>query len=311
MGVETNGRPRESSKEPPGPARLNGHLIPRRPPHASKHTSSWTLSSFSILARCVSYCVAPYNRRGLVNASCCRLSVWYLIITALFRCPSSLVELKQDSPQVCKPYLTARSHVDPYVKPYYDTYAVPYVDKARPYIQKVDHYIYTPSMKWSKQSYEAYGAPRVDQARQYGQARWENTIKPQMEAVQAHAKKQYDSTLAPQVGKIYTATIPYIIASRDRVSETYTSHVLPAYLVSRPYVERTYATVQKVAFDTGLPYAKSAWASTAAFTNRTVWPKLRILYGENVEPQLMRISERLGRYRDGRKLKAAMKDIDT
>lgn len=61
---------------------------------------------------------------------------------------------------------------------------------------------------------------------------------------------------------------------------------------------------------TGIPYARSAWASTLVLFDRTVWPQLRVIYGENIEPQLVRIGERLGRYRDGRKLKAAVDEID-
>jgi hypothetical protein len=48
----------------------------------------------------------------------------------------------------------------------------------------------------------------------------------------------------------------------------------------------------------------------AGFFERRIFPRIRLLYGENVEPQLVRIGERLGRYRDGRKLKAAVDDVD-
>ena len=66
---------------------------------------------------------------------------------------------------------------------------------------------------------------------------------------------------------------------------------------------------QSFVLDTGLPYTQWAWTSTAAFVNRTLWPRLTILYGENVEPQLVRISERLGRYRDGKKAKAVVESV--
>jgi hypothetical protein len=64
------------------------------------------------------------------------------------------------------------------------------------------------------------------------------------------------------------------------------------------------------AFNTAIPYSQWAWTTTTVFLDRTVWPKLRILYGENVEPQLVRIGERLGRYRDGKKLKAVIDKVD-
>lgn len=46
------------------------------------------------------------------------------------------------------------------------------------------------------------------------------------------------------------------------------------------------------------------------FLERNVFPKIKILYGENVEPQLIRIGERLGRYRDGKKVKAAVEEVN-
>ena len=62
--------------------------------------------------------------------------------------------------------------------------------------------------------------------------------------------------------------------------------------------------------NTAIPYTQWAWTTASVFLDRTVWPKVRILYGENVEPQLVRIGERLGRYRDGKKLKAVIDEVD-
>lgn len=240
-----------------------------------------------------------------------RLLVWYTLITALFRCPSSSDNLNEASPKVCKPYLSVRSHVAPYVEPYYHSYAAPHVEKARPYIEKFNREIYTPSLAYGKQSFDAYGAPRVQQVRTYGQDQWVKAVKPQIDAAQANVKKQYDSNLAPQVNKASAAASPYYASSRNSISEIYYTHILPALEASRPYAERTYAFAHKLTVETGLPYAQSAWSSTVVFFDHTIWPKLRILYGDNVEPQLVRIGERLGRYRDGKKLRAVMEEDDS
>ena len=236
--------------------------------------------------------------------------VWYTVITALFRCPSSLDNLTKDSPKVCKPYLDARTQLAPYLSPYYDSYAAPYVDKARPYVDTLNAQVYSPTLAYGKQSYEKYGAPKVNQARSYGHDRWEKAIKPQIEVAQLQARQQYESSLAPHVSKASSAAAPYITTSRDRASQIYNSHLLPAYEASRPYAEKSYAVGHKFTVETGLPLAASAWSSTAIFFDRTLWPKIRILYGENVEPQLLRIGERLGRYRDGKKLRAVMEETD-
>ena len=240
-----------------------------------------------------------------------RLLVWYTVITALFRCPSSFDNLDGTSPKVCEPYLSVRSHLAPYVQPYYDSYAAPSVNGVLPYVEKFNHEIYAPSLAYAKQSYDAYGAPRLQQAREYGEEKWANIVKPQIDTAQAQVKKQYDSNLAPQVNKAFAGAAPYYTSSRNSVSEIYDTHVLPALETSRPYAEKVYALGHKLTVETGLPYARAGWTSTVYFFDHSIWPKLRILYGDNVEPQLVRIGERLGRYRDGRKLKALMEEDDT
>lgn len=149
------------------------------------------------------------------------------------------------------------------------------------------------------------------QASEYGQLQWEKTLKPTIDDAQTQARVQYDAHLAPYVDKAWAAVQPYYVKGRETSLHIYNTQLLPAYTISQPYLERTYSEIRDFTLQTGLPYAKSAWTSTVVLIDRTIWPRLRILYGENVEPQLVRIGERLGRYRDGKRLKAAMKDIDS
>ena len=102
-----------------------------------------------------------------------RLLIWYTIVTAVFRCPSSATDLTQSSPALCKPYLHARAQVDPYLKPYYDTYAGPYVDAATPYIDAFQARVYTPTSEIVSRSYTAYAAPTVHRALQYSEKQWD------------------------------------------------------------------------------------------------------------------------------------------
>lgn len=196
------------------------------------------------------------------------------------------------------------------MKPYYDAYAASSVERARPYAEDFYERVYAPSFSFSKETYETYGAPRVDEATKYTQDQWVRILKPQIEAAQTECRKRYDSTLAPQVSKVSAATLPYFQASQERVLVIYNTQLLPAFTASRPYVKQVYALGHKVAIENGLPYIQSGWAYTTIFVKLTLWPQVRILYGENVEPQLLRISERLGRYRDGNRLKAVVEDID-
>lgn len=232
-------------------------------------------------------------------------------MTALFRCPSSIADLTEQSSSVCKPYLTARGCVSPYLEPYYNTYAAPYVDSARPYVESFDKRLLGPSIKYGNQTYQVYGAPRVAEIRSYSTRRWRETVKPQWEASQKQAKNQYDATLAPQVAKVSAVVEPYYTSSREQLTTMYNNHLLPAYTVARPYAEKAYSVAHIAVMETGLPYLQATWKSSVRFVDRTLWPKMRILYGLNVEPQLIRIGERLGRYRDGKRLRAAMEEIQS
>ena len=240
-----------------------------------------------------------------------RLLAWYTIITALFRCPSSRDELTQSSPAVCTPYLATRERVSPFFQPYYDTYAAPHVERARPYVRQFNDRFYSPSMTYGKHAYDKYGAPQIDLARNYSQEQWSKIVKPQIDAAQYQAQSQYTANVAPHVSKASAAAAPYYSASKDSVFDVYSRHLIPAYEAGRPYFDKVYATGNKLAVDIGLPYLRSAWGSVTFFFDRILWPKIRILYGENVEPQLVRIGERLGRYRDGKKIQSIVDEVDS
>ena len=239
-----------------------------------------------------------------------RLLVWTTLIFAIVRCPTSLDSLTDQSPAVCRPYAAVLSRLWPHISPYHDTYTKPYIDAARPYTDKLYEQVYTPTIDFSKQNYAIYGEPRVNQARAFSQAQWKNILKPQIDVAQAQVFKGYEASLGPHVNRVSAATAPYYTTGRDTIVQAYSSRVVPAYAASRPYIDNVYALVHKALIDVGLPYAQLVWDSSMKFIDRIVWPKLRILYGENVEPQLMRIGERLGRYRDSKKLKAAIQELD-
>ena len=236
--------------------------------------------------------------------------MWYTLFIVAFQCPSSPDEITEHSSLVCKPYFTTRSYITPYTAPYYDTYAAPYVDTVRPYIEQFEKQVYRPSVSFTKQSYSKYGAARVDRALELAKSRWETTLWPRIEVALANVKEQYEGLLAPYVSKASATTSPYYNAAQGHVLRTYYSQILPAYTTLRPYAEKAYLYGNQAMIDTGIPYVQWAWATSVVFLDRTILPRVRILYGKNVEPQLVRIGERLGRYRDGKKLKAAMEEVN-
>lgn len=235
-----------------------------------------------------------------------RLMTWYSIVTVLVRCPTNESLLDETSPKICKPYFQARNIVTPHLSPYYETYAAPYVAKAQPYYDVLDAKVISPTTAYAKK----HGAPRAAQAQAYGQAQWERSVQPQITKLTAAGQHQYERSLGPHIDKFSSIAMPYYQTARDNAHQTYHSSVLPTYRFLQPYAVQAYNAGNEFAVSTGIPYAKWAWVSGIVFLDRTVWPRIRILYGENVEPQLVRIGERLGRYRDGKRLKAAVAELN-
>ncbi len=186
----------------------------------------------------------------------------------------------------------------------------PYVEQARPHYDRLNEQLVTPATAFTKQKYDTFAAPRVAEAQKYAQSQWEKSVRPQLQTAQAKAKAQYDTSLAPHVDKASAAVLPYYENARSTVLETYHKKALPAYTASLPYAQQAYAQGHHLIADVVYPYVRTVRQSSSSFLQRTIWPRLRILYGENVEPQLMRISERLGRYKDGKKLEAAVESIE-
>lgn len=165
----------------------------------------------------------------------------------------------------------------------------------------------TPAVFYGKK----YGAPRVAQAQAIGKEQWEKQIHPQVAKLNKLAQDQYEKTLAPHVQTAAALTSPYARFAKENALQTYYASILPAYAAIEPYAQQAYEVGKAFTINTGIPYTQWAWASGVAFLDRTIWPKARILYGENVEPQLIRIGERLGRYRDGKKLQSIVDEVDT
>jgi hypothetical protein len=217
---------------------------------------------------------------------------WYSIVTVLFRCPATLDVCDESSPRICKPYFQIKHAVSPHLEPYYDAYAAPYVDIARPYYNTVEENVITPGWAYATK----YGAPRIHQAQIYSKAQWDKTVQPQLVKYQDLAKAKYDENLSPHVERLSEAVGPYYDIARTNTLQTYHEHVLPAYQFMQPYAQHGYNTASVFATETAIPGAVWAWNKTYVFLDGTVWPQLRVIYVENVEPQLVKIGQRLGRY---------------
>ncbi|KAG9858812.1 hypothetical protein KCU68_g434, partial [Aureobasidium melanogenum] len=250
------------------------------------------------------------KRRGFFSrliSVALRLSIWYTLLTVVFRCPSSPKQLTKDSPNVCEPYFQLRDFAVPHLQPYYDTYASPYVQQVQPYFDRVKEQAYVPAAAFAQK----HGAPRAAQIQKYATKEWKRSVRPQLDVARKHALKQYDSTLGPHVQKIQDAVSPYYTNVKASATDFYELELLPAYKHTAPYAKKFYGQAHRFSVNTALPYARWGTDLTFTFVRRQIWPRIQVLYGENVEPQIFKISQRLGRYRDEKKIEAAVESAES
>ncbi|KAF4972862.1 hypothetical protein FSARC_662 [Fusarium sarcochroum] len=222
-----------------------------------------------------------------------RLATWAAILTVLFRCPSSLEECNETSPSICKSYFQVKNSVQPHVQPYYDQYAAPYVEIARPYYDTVDSKVWQPTRAYAVQ----YGAPWAIKARTHALAQWEKNGQPQLVKYQTLARTQYDQSVGPYVNKAGETLSPYYDIARTNGLQVFYEYLQPGYEFVQPYAVRGYDAASDFTTTTALPTAYWTYNKTYSFLDSNVWPHVRAVYVQNVEPQLVRIGERLGRYK--------------
>ncbi|KAL4917211.1 hypothetical protein BDW62DRAFT_88677 [Aspergillus aurantiobrunneus] len=240
-----------------------------------------------------------------------RLCIWYFLLTPFFRCPSNISDLAESSPRICKPYLVAKSYVEPRVTPYYNAYAAPYVDAARPYVRVLNDKVYTPASNIAKQGYETYGAPALDQAQAYGQQQWDANIVPHIQTAKDKATDWYKSQVEPHVEYAATTVSPYYHKVHGAYWTTLDGYILPFAAKYQPFIGKTYTSGQEILTTRVMPQAQSAWFSTVYLVNHSLWPKVSSLYSENVEPQLVKIGQRLASYREGNRLGEVTDEVES
>jgi hypothetical protein len=225
-----------------------------------------------------------------------RLSLWYAVYTVLFRCPATIDACDETSPKICKLYFQAKQTLSPHLTPYYETYAAPYVDLAWPYYENVDQVVITPARTYAIK----YGGPQLRKAQALARTQWEKNVQPELVKYQALAKEKYDETVAPHMEKASVIMTPYYDIAKSNALQTYHEILLPSYDFVQPYALQGYDVASSFTTNTAVPSALWAWNKTYVFLDSTVWPHVRDVYAAKVEPQLLRIVDRLGRYKGSR-----------
>jgi hypothetical protein len=122
--------------------------------------------------------------------------------------------------------------------------------------------------------------------------------------------EKYDENLSPHVERAVVASDPYVRQMREELLDLYESTLVPVYDRALPYMETCYQYGRYATLHVVSPYIWRIQSSTSKFITTRVWPRLVLIYGVNVEPQLMRIRERLARYTSAKKLQHVVDDME-
>ena len=246
----------------------------------------------------------PSDVHGLTYEPFFRILAWTAITNVLFWCPSSLEQCDDNSPLLCKQYFQVKNVVSPIIKPYYDTHAAPYIDLARPYCEAVNGAVLAPAQAYAAR----HAVPRLLHAQSLASHQWQKTVEPQVEKVRQAARERYDRFLGPHVIAVLNASSPYYEIARTNSLQTYHEFLLPAYMFAKPHANTAYDAVSNFTTNTAIPSATWLLNKMYVFLDDALLPQIRSVYAETVEPQLVRIGQRLGRHKGSSKPKHQVHD---
>ena len=173
-----------------------------------------------------------------------------------------------------------------------------------------NHRVYTPASKVAKSGYEKYGAPALEQARVYGAQQWDVQVTPRLQTAQDQAYQLYLTEVDPYIQRGVAVVSPYYQKANTAALTVYWGHLVPFYTQSKPFIGKAYSTSHGVLTTHVMPGAQYTWSSVIYFANSSLWPHVTGLYSEQVEPQLVKIGQRLASYREGKRLRAVVEESD-
>ena len=219
-------------------------------------------------------------------------------------CPQN-ARLDPSAPAVCRRFDTIKHSSIPYIKPYYDAYAEPYLARAQPYLQKGQGY------------YEQFGAPTVAK----GQDLWVKEAAPRIKGSFAALQDQYDRNIYPvldrsvikqsqniyskylethvqKIASFYNQSIhPHFEALGFHGKKLYSERLVPAYQWTAPRIRLAFHTVENTYATHVEPRVHAVLKWIILKIDDVVIPHATILWEVHVQPQLDRIYDKLFRNR--------------
>ncbi|KAG5363559.1 hypothetical protein CJU89_2736 [Yarrowia sp. B02] len=223
-----------------------------------------------------------------------RILFWYAVFLLYWKCPYG-TPLDTDSPALCKPLHCGIQRIEPVVKPYYDTYAEPYVMLARPYYTKTvelnNNYVVPAAQRGGRAGlalYQRFLAPHVDTA--YSKAE---------QLYDTHAKEHHE-VLTLHYNRVMQQANAQYERARILALTVYMNHVQPVLIQLEPYYDRAVKYLHSHVCPRVKAYSLQLYYQLESVASRgyaVVAPKIQEVWDKNVEPQLVKIRERVSLYR--------------
>ena len=210
--------------------------------------------------------------------------MYYLIYLSVWKCPPGSSITEDQPPALCRPLHWGYHLLDPYFAPSYNKYVRPVVVLADPYVAK------------GKSGFDAHVYPYVDTV--------QGSVDRLLSPVRSKLVIYYSKHLEPLVNRtrgLYQTKVAPVFEFVYEISQyTFHSYLHPAWTRSLPYIEKSRRTVNQrlvpycVRVSTKVIkfvqlYSVKAWT----WISSTVSPKVSSVYHKQVEPQLIKIHDRI------------------
>lgn len=220
-----------------------------------------------------------------------------MLYLAVWRCPYN-TSLDEKSHALCYPIHGTFYRLEPFVSPYYQKYALPYVDVVRPYAEKgyaITQYQVeraAPVMRKASDLYSSHAHPYV----LLGYSKLKTSCEPMVQKCNA----LYESHAQPVLDKGIEFSNAHITPSyrivRSKSVAVYTNHLNPAYTVSRHYTLKAAQYFRNHIYPVLELFSKRVCrhiVDGSKYTWRVISPKVYSLYSTQIEPQVKKIIERV------------------
>lgn len=194
------------------------------------------------------------------------------------------------------------------MNPYYQAYAAPYVDIVRPYTHNFNKRIYIPTAKFAEQNFYRHVAPRSQAAILYSKSQWHAKAMPHLNSLRKLAIDWYTAVVIPRISSVADTISPYYKKSSEAVIYLQRFYILPHYVKLMPTLERVYFIMHDVLMNNIVPWGNRSSSGIVTFVNDVFFPRVTGLYTQNIEPQLVKIGDKLAGYRQGKKLRAIFEE---